>query len=61
MLVSPRAPLREWTIKPYSRKYMDGLKAVKVRSVSIPARAPQYTTRLNIHAQDPAQHPGDGD
>lgn len=25
-LVSPRAPLREWTIKPYSRKYLDGLR-----------------------------------
>ena len=25
-LVSPRAPLREWTIKPCSRKYLDGLR-----------------------------------
>jgi len=49
-LVPPRAPLREWTIKPYSRKYLDGLKAVTVRSVSIPEHAPPCTTRLNIPA-----------
>ncbi|XP_062232709.1 beta-1,2-xylosyltransferase XYXT1-like isoform X2 [Phragmites australis] len=49
-LVSPRAPLREWTIKPYSRKYLDGLKAVKVKSVPSPEYAPQCTTRLNVPA-----------
>ncbi|GJM99765.1 hypothetical protein PR202_ga16895 [Eleusine coracana subsp. coracana] len=51
-LVSPRAPLREWTIKPYSRKYLDGLKSVTVKSVpsSSPMYAPQCTTRMTIPA-----------
>ncbi|KAK1606113.1 hypothetical protein QYE76_029786 [Lolium multiflorum] len=49
-LVSPRAPPKEWEIKPYSRKYLDGLKAVTVKSVPNPENAPQCTTRLNIPA-----------
>uniref|UniRef100_A0A0D9VJB5 Glycosyltransferase 61 catalytic domain-containing protein n=1 Tax=Leersia perrieri TaxID=77586 RepID=A0A0D9VJB5_9ORYZ len=51
-LVSPRAPRREWKIKPYSRKYLDGLKAVTVKSVPNPdvVDAPQCTTRLNVPA-----------
>ncbi|KAL6639865.1 hypothetical protein ACP70R_022460 [Stipagrostis hirtigluma subsp. patula] len=49
-LVSPRAPPREWTIKPYSRKYLDGLKAVRVASVPVPEHAPPCTTRLNVPA-----------
>ncbi|KAL6841146.1 hypothetical protein ACP4OV_029115 [Aristida adscensionis] len=49
-LVSPRAPPREWTIKPYSRKYLDGLKAVTVRSVPDAERAPPCTTRATVPA-----------
>uniref|UniRef100_A0A0E0K204 Glycosyltransferase 61 catalytic domain-containing protein n=1 Tax=Oryza punctata TaxID=4537 RepID=A0A0E0K204_ORYPU len=49
-LVSPRAAPREWKIKPYSRKYLDGLKAVTVKSVPNPEFAPQCTTRLNVPA-----------
>ncbi|XP_044957646.1 beta-1,2-xylosyltransferase XYXT1-like isoform X2 [Hordeum vulgare subsp. vulgare] len=49
-LVSPRAPPKEWQIKPYSRKYLDGLKAVTVRSVPNSGDAPQCTTQLNIPA-----------
>ncbi|KAL5199347.1 hypothetical protein ABZP36_020550 [Zizania latifolia] len=49
-VVSPRAAPREWKIKPYSRKYLDGLKAVTVRSVPNPEDAPPCTTRLNIPA-----------
>lgn len=49
-LVSPRAPPKELQIKPYSRKYLDGLKAVTVRSVPSTEEAPQCTTRLNIPA-----------
>ncbi|KAF0934776.1 hypothetical protein E2562_028631 [Oryza meyeriana var. granulata] len=49
-LVSPRAAPREWKIKPYSRKYLDGLKAVTVKSVPNPEDAPQCTTQLNVPA-----------
>ncbi|TVU11208.1 hypothetical protein EJB05_44780 [Eragrostis curvula] len=49
-LVSPRAPPREWTIKPYSRKYLDGLKSVTVRSVPFAEHAPPCTTRTNAAA-----------
>ncbi|KAL6604892.1 hypothetical protein ACP70R_042836 [Stipagrostis hirtigluma subsp. patula] len=49
-LVSPRAPPREWTIKPYSRKYLDGLRGVRVASVPGPEHAPPCTTRLNVPA-----------
>lgn len=49
-LVSPRARPLEWKIKPYSRKYLDGLKAVTVKSVPNPEDAPQCTTRLNVPA-----------
>ncbi|VAI85803.1 unnamed protein product [Triticum turgidum subsp. durum] len=49
-LVSPRAPPKEWQIKPYSRKYLDGLKAVTVKSVPNPGDVPQCTTQLNIPA-----------
>lgn len=49
-LVSPRAPPKEWEIKPYSRKYLDGLKTVTVRSVPNPEDAPGCATRLNIPA-----------
>ncbi|CAM0912182.1 unnamed protein product [Alopecurus aequalis] len=49
-LVSPRAPPLEWEIKPYSRKYLDGLKSVTVKSVPNAEDAPQCTTRLNIPA-----------
>ncbi|EEE60553.1 hypothetical protein OsJ_13906 [Oryza sativa Japonica Group] len=35
-LVSPRAAPREWKIKPYSRKYLDGLKPVTVSSAGSP-------------------------
>ncbi|KAG8075755.1 hypothetical protein GUJ93_ZPchr0006g42126 [Zizania palustris] len=49
-VVSPRAAPREWKIKPYSRKYLDGLKAVTVRSVPNAEDAPPCTTRLNIPA-----------
>ncbi|XP_040380727.1 beta-1,2-xylosyltransferase XYXT1-like isoform X2 [Oryza brachyantha] len=49
-LVSPHAAPQEWKIKPYSRKYLDGLKAVTVKSVTNPEDAPQCTTRLNVPA-----------
>ncbi|EMS51446.1 hypothetical protein TRIUR3_34427 [Triticum urartu] len=49
-LVSPRAPPKEWQIKPYSRKYLDGLKQVTVRAVPNSRDAPQCTTQLNIPA-----------
>lgn len=51
-LVSPRVPLREWTIKPYSRKYLDGLTPVTVKSVpsGSPVFAPACTTRAPVPA-----------